>query len=393
MSTVQRKFKRDSRGAVAVIFAVCAVVVFGAAGMAVDFINASGVRASLQQALDGAVLAAAAAHVKNENEAEEVIAEYMASNWSLKYPTLDAQITQSWSEEAVNGGATVEMPTLISGVLGFDTMDVSVTSTATLGNTVIEVAMVVDNSSSMNPYLTTLKNSLETVVDTLTPNGTDENISFSVIPYSMYVNVGVGNKTKSWLSLSAADEPTWEGCVGSRNYPLDLDDTDSTAIPAVAGIECNPTALLPLTSDVASVKSWIAGLAAEVDGSFTGSGLIWGFRALSEREPFEEGKAYGDSQKVLIFLTDAYSTYGPSYPLHDNEDNVGDSIWIAQCSSVKAQGISLYTIAFSTDGDRQKMLRNCATSTSHAFTAENASDLKSAFTEIAETLATVYLSQ
>jgi Flp pilus assembly protein TadG len=87
MSTVQRKFKRDSRGAVAVIFAVCAVVVFGAAGMAVDFINASGVRASLQQALDGAVLAAAAAHVKNENEAEEVIAEYMASNWSLKYPS------------------------------------------------------------------------------------------------------------------------------------------------------------------------------------------------------------------------------------------------------------------------------------------------------------------
>jgi Flp pilus assembly protein TadG len=131
MSTVQRQFKRDSHGAVAVIFAVCAVIVFGAAGMAVDFINASGVRASLQQALDGAVLAAAAAHVKNENEAEEVIEEYMASNWSLKYPTLDAQITQSWSEETVNGEATVEMPTLISGVLGFDTMDVSVTSLAT----------------------------------------------------------------------------------------------------------------------------------------------------------------------------------------------------------------------------------------------------------------------
>src|SRR3712207_7098115 len=47
--------------------------------------------------------------------------------------------------------------------------------------------------------------------------------------------------------------------------------------------------------------------------------LIWGWRALSEREPFTEAKAYGEAQKVIIFLTDAYSTMGPSYPKHNKD--------------------------------------------------------------------------
>jgi Flp pilus assembly protein TadG len=86
------KFSKDVRGAVAVIFTLVAVLIIGAAGMAVDFVNASGVRASLQQALDGAVLAAAAAHVETETAAEN-----MTSNWEMKYPSLDAQISQTWA--------------------------------------------------------------------------------------------------------------------------------------------------------------------------------------------------------------------------------------------------------------------------------------------------------
>jgi Flp pilus assembly protein TadG len=55
-----RKFIADVQGTAAMIFAVAAVIVIGAAGIAVDFENASGVRTSPQHALDGAVLAAAA---------------------------------------------------------------------------------------------------------------------------------------------------------------------------------------------------------------------------------------------------------------------------------------------------------------------------------------------
>src|SRR5688572_15977771 len=115
-------FEKDARGTVAVIFAIVSVVVLGAAGMALDFINASGIRTSLQHALDSAVLAAAAAHVATDNEAKTVIAEYMAINWAVKYPSLDALVSQSLSDGSVSGEASVVVPTLISGVLGIQTM-------------------------------------------------------------------------------------------------------------------------------------------------------------------------------------------------------------------------------------------------------------------------------
>jgi hypothetical protein len=126
-----KKYRAAVQGSVAVIFGIMAAVVFGAAGMALDFINASNVRTSLQHALDGAVLAAASAHVKNEHEAETIITEFMTSNWTEKYPTLDTEIKQSVDDDVVTGTASVQLPTLMTGLLGFYNMDIAVTSSAT----------------------------------------------------------------------------------------------------------------------------------------------------------------------------------------------------------------------------------------------------------------------
>src|SRR5687767_12926915 len=113
-----RNYRAAAKGSVAVIMGLTTAVVFGAAGMAVDFINASSVRTSLQQALDSAVLAAASAQVKNEHEAEEIITEFMASNWTEKFPSINADINQSVTDEVVTGTASVQVPTLITGLLG-----------------------------------------------------------------------------------------------------------------------------------------------------------------------------------------------------------------------------------------------------------------------------------
>jgi len=386
-------YRAAVKGSVAVIFGIMAAVVFGAAGMAVDFINASNVRTTLQHALDGAVLAAASAHVKNDHEAETIITEFMTSNWTEKYPTLDAYVTQSVNDDVVTGTASVQIPTLLTTFLGIYDMDIAVTSSASVSTPTIEVAVVIDNSSSMRPHLRQLQQALTSVVETLAPDGTDPDVTFAVIPYSAYVNIGVSNKNQSWLSFDDADRSAWEGCVGSRDYPLDLNDTGDTPIPAVSAVECNPVEMLPLTSDVDTIEEWIDDLSTEGDETYTGAGLIWGYRALSEREPFTEAKPYGEAQKVIIFMTDAYSSVGPSYPKHDNEDNVGDDIWQDQCTNIKAAGITLYTIAFQTGTDQQTMLAECATSSNHALTADNSSQLKNAFEDIAAKLARIYLSQ
>jgi hypothetical protein len=65
---------------------------------------------------------------------------------------------------------------------------------------------------------------------------------------------------------------------------------------------------------------------------------------------------------------------------------------MAQCTNVKNQGIALYTIAFDTSSHRRQLLADCATSSAHAYTADDATDLKDAFEAIADQIRTPYLS-
>ncbi|MGH6875119.1 MAG: TadE/TadG family type IV pilus assembly protein, partial [Aestuariivirgaceae bacterium] len=281
-----RNFFGNTSGSVAVILGIVATVIIGAAGIAVDFVNASYIRTSLQQALDGAVLAASAGHVQTEGEVEDLINEYMNSNWKQKFPSLAVDIKPKLSKDNVSSVATTQVPTILAGILGISEIAIHVSSTATASQNVIEVAMVIDNSSSMQSHLALLKESMLAVVETL-DNSLVGEVSFAVVPYSVYVNVGTSNKNKSWLSFSGVDKNSWAGCVGSRDYPLELEDSDSTPIPAISSSLCNPTAMLPLTSNVNQVENWIADIQAEVNDTYMASGLIWGVRALSEREPFE----------------------------------------------------------------------------------------------------------
>jgi Flp pilus assembly protein TadG len=387
-------FISNTSGSVAVILGIVATAMIGAAGVAVDYVHASYIRTSLQHALDSAVLAASSSHVETESQAEALIHEYMDSNWKQKFPTLALDIKPALGEDNVSGVATTQVPTLLMGILGIKDIAIRVSSTATASLDTIEVAMVVDNSSSMRSNLDLLKDSLLAVVETL-DNSLSSDVKYAIIPYSVYVNVGTSNKNQSWLSFSGVDKASWTGCVGSRDYPLELTDSDSTPIPAVTTSRCNPTSLLPLTSDVNQVENWIADLEANVDDTYMASGLIWGVRALSERDPLDEGAAYGSTQKILIFLTDGYSTVGPSYPGHENEDTSGEALDIvaAQCASAKAQGLTIYVVAFDAGTDEMNILRTCATSSAHVYEADTAGDLKTAFAAIATKLSTVYLSQ
>src|SRR6185295_2542369 len=245
-------FIGNTSGSVAVILGIVATVMIGAAGIAVDFVNASYIRTSLQHALDSAVLAASASHVQTEEQAEALIHQYMNSNWKQKFPTLAVDIKPKVGEDNVTGVATTQVPTFLMGILGIKQIGVRVSSTATASIDKIEVAMVIDNSSSMSSNLDLLKKSLLAVVETLDAS-LSTSVTYAIIPYSVYVNVGTSNKDESWLSFDGVDKASCTGCVGSRDYPLELEDSDSTHIPAVtAGSSpgttyslCNPTPLLP----------------------------------------------------------------------------------------------------------------------------------------------------
>ena len=56
LADLLRRFKRDNRGNVAVIFALATLPIIGFVGAAVDFSHANSVKASLQAALDSTAL-------------------------------------------------------------------------------------------------------------------------------------------------------------------------------------------------------------------------------------------------------------------------------------------------------------------------------------------------
>ncbi len=173
---------------------------------------------------------------------------------------------------------------------------------------------------------------------------------------------------------------------------------------------CQTKPILALSSDHLAVESAISGMVAS---GFTniGEGLMWGWRILSPGLPFSEGRAYGTSgnQKFIVLMTDGENTYQAQSNMNKShynaygfgaKDRLGttynstayrttmDANLTAACSNARAQGITIYTIAFRLEDSpaTQSLLAACASDNKHAFTASDGTALKLVFQTIATQL-------
>lgn len=139
-------------------------------------------------------------------------------------------------------------------------------------------------------------------------------------------------------------------------------------------------------------------------------GLLWGARISSPQGLFANTVNAappngGNVSRHMIFMTDGQmmpsiavqSTYGIEY--HDrrvtangvnHQDTRHTSRFLALCEAVKAKGIRLWVIAFSTG--LSNSLEECASDNS-AFTAEDADELNEAFQEIAKNVGELRITQ
>ncbi len=95
---------------------------------------------------------------------------------------------------------------------------------------------------------------------------------------------------------------------------------------------------------------------------------MWGWRALSKHEPFDQGVGYGEIvdgmkvRKVLVLMTDGMNTKSPIYPSQDpiNPSHDGSDAALANtltaelCTNIKAKGIAIYSVAFEVPDDSIK---------------------------------------
>jgi hypothetical protein len=190
-----------------------------------------------------------------------------------------------------------------------------------------------------------------------------------------------------------------------RNYPP-------------AGNPCLNNAIVPLTSDKASLTSVARSLAEA--GSTSGSlGILWAWYMLSPNFgyvwPFDNRpEPYGREEllKAAIIMTDGeFNTVHCDGAIARNStsgsgstnDHIscrapnGDPYEQARayCNAMKAQRIIVYTVAFdiAEDSSASEMMRECASSPENAFSAANGAQLRESFRQIARVLSTLRLTQ
>jgi Flp pilus assembly protein TadG len=316
--SLHRLFANDG-GQVTVLFALVAVPLFLAAGMAIDRIGADNARTELQAAVDGAGLAAALADV-NETQRKKIARDYFDSNFRLMSNS-EANFSVSTSADKITVSAQVDYPTSFMRLAGIDysrlTASVDV-QLASGGNA--EVALVLDYSGSMtgNNKVGRMANAATNMVQELTAKSKPGQIKFGVVPFSAMVRTSM--PAKYVLQKSATE--TWTGCTQDRGSPYNLTvDTptfdDKTkwgyydignqnkgdyACPQYAGKQLD---ILPLTADSQVV---IDKLKVMKPLGYTNIplGAEFGWNLLDPQEPFPEAAPYTDekTKKYLILLTD-----------------------------------------------------------------------------------------
>ena len=451
-----RRLVANRKGAVGVLFAIAAVGVVGVIGISVDMVRALHIRTALQEALDGAVLAALTHGATTETSAETMVDRYFIQNWYDDHADIPIQFVFDVQTQQIRATASAQVPTKLSGVLGIEMVEINVTSAAKTGGNTLELALVLDTTGSMEGNkMTTLREASIGLVETLEAKATAGLLEIAVVPFTEYVNVGLGNRNASWLAVendsswveercentavvvsesdcrevektglsdglpytytvTECDQETgetakvcttdtagriWSGCVGSREYPLDVDDNvPGDLIPGIMNRMCGEE-MLELTPDTAAVEAKLRSMAAWGE-TYLPSGLVWGLRTLSPEEPLTSGGAYsavaaGTLKKAMVLMTDGANSHSPLYPSHDGSNTVlANELTAELCTSIKTKGILLFVVAYEiTDATTLDLMEDCATSPSYFYDADNSAAFHTAFENIATKLMDVHLYQ
>ncbi len=191
----------------------------------------------------------------------------------------------------------------------------------------------------------------------------------------------------------------WNGCVGSRPAPLNtLDAAYTTRIPGLMDITCG-SPVREMTTDLASARTAINALTTRGE-TYIPSGLIWGWRMLSEQEPFAGRTSTPERpvRRYMILVTDGQNTKSATFPRHDGNSTAAANTTTAQiCTNMsldRATNVKLYTIAFQvTDPTVKSLLETCSSQNGGKFyDAADAQQLVDTLKDIGRLMSAVRLS-
>lgn len=370
-------FSKNQQGNMAIIAAVTLLPIVAAIGAGIDYSRLSSQMSNYQQAADAAVLAAAKKRsAMTESELTNYARQIFNANLSNRSGIV---LNFKLKDDAANHQLTLKtngfLKTSFLGAVGISEMNFDVLSQVGLPNGGLEVALVLDNTDSMknDKKLKSLKFAAKNFVNLIMPGkeNKEKSLMISIVPFGEYVNVGLGNRKKKWISVPDDYKETktyrpvirkydckkkkydywskgrtyegkyyppkhhkgwsesckkeygpkknytkwrkWRGCVGSREYPRNLLDIEynKETVSGLIDKSCTKP-VLPLTDNKKKLLKTIVKLRAKGE-TYIPTGITWGRRVLSRHAPFIGGSSDKDirdekTKQVLILMTDGQNT-------------------------------------------------------------------------------------
>ena len=280
------RFGRDESGAFAMIFAVMAIVLIATAGATVDFTELQQSRTRAQVALDAAALALQPniytdttvgiqqkAQALLSNRLADGVSTWPSCNVTSPLNTPPCATVTTPSVDTTNGvlklTANLIVPTNFVDMVGVQSMPAQIVSASTRKKLALEVAMVLDNSGSMDftmGYNSNVGGGLPTRMQTLQSSAicasnilfygvstcsastsgltANPNVKMGLAPFTQEVNIGSSNANASWIDRTG----TSSGSVTQNNFDSDDNPTNTfngpvDRIALFSGIKYNGTAL------------------------------------------------------------------------------------------------------------------------------------------------------
>jgi Flp pilus assembly protein TadG len=219
-----RRFAGAREGNTLITFALAFIPLVGLTGAAVDYSRANSVQTAMQAAADTTALMIAqnAASITSTTLQSQATSYYGAL--FTRSDAANLSVTATYS---TTGGSTVVVKatatykTSFMGVVGFSSLPLAASSTASWGNSRLRVALVLDNTGSMSQSgkITALKTATQNLLTQLQNAATNNgDVYVSIIPFVKDVNLDSGNYSANWIywdDAANSDNSSWDANNGS----------------------------------------------------------------------------------------------------------------------------------------------------------------------------------
>jgi Flp pilus assembly protein TadG len=422
-----RRFLRNRDAGVAPMLALAALPLFGFAGAGIDFSRAASARGAMLAALDAtALMLSKDAQSLTGEQLTQKTSEYFNAQFA-RPEVSNIHISHQFGSPQ-QGSFTLKLTangtikTMFTKLLGHSEISFSTSSEVLWGIKRLNLALVLDNTGSMSSAskMANLKAAAHTLLDTLQNAAKKpDDIKVAIVPFATDVNVGTQHVDAPWVDWSQWDDANgtcssstyksknscenngkvwtpkphsqWNGCVWDRDQ-----NNDITGIATVTGAPATlfrahqasncPTSMMALANDWTALHAKVDAMTPTGNTNVT-IGLAWGFQLLSPVEPFNAPAPAPDLDKVIVVLTDGLNTQNR---WTSSESSINDRTKKV-CDNIKAANIKVYAVRV-IDG-AAALLKSCASKESMYFDVQQAGQLTSVFSSIAQNLANLRIAK